>query len=111
MQDLSEIRKRIDEIDRKLVELFQERMKCASDVAEYKREKKMAVYDKVREDAKLENIAGMVEDSFMKRSLKEIFRQVMSISRKYPYQLLKQRDRYIENNFQEVEELERLAGR
>lgn len=106
MQDLSEIRKRIDEIDRKLVELFQERMKCASDVAEYKREKKMAVYDKVREDAKLENIAGMVEDSFMKRSLKEIFRQVMSISRKYQYQLLKQRDRYIENYFQEVEELE-----
>lgn len=106
MKDLSEIRVRIDEIDRQLVKLFQERMECASEVAEYKREKKMAVYDKVREDQKLETLSAMAEDSFMKRSLKEIFRQIMSISRKYQYQLLKQRDRYIENYFQQVEELE-----
>lgn len=106
MKDLSEIRVRIDEIDKQLVALFKERMQCASDVAEYKREKKMAVYDKGREDAKLETLSAMAEDSFMKRSLKEIFRQIMSISRKYQYQLLKQRDRYIENYFQEVEELE-----
>lgn len=106
MQDLSEIRKRIDEIDKQLVELFKERMKCASDVADYKREKKMAVYDKARENAKLETLSGMAEDRFMKRSLKELFSQIMSISRKYQYQLLKQRDRYIENYFQEVEELE-----
>ena len=106
MKDLSEIRVRIDEIDRQLVKLFQERMECASEVAEYKREKNMAVYDKVREDQKLETLSAMAEDSFMKRSLKEIFRQIMSISRKYQYQLLKQRDRYIENYFQQVEELE-----
>lgn len=106
MKDLQEIRKRIDEIDSSLVTLFQERMKCASDVAEYKRGKNMAVYDKKREDEKLETLAGMVEDGFLKRSVKEIFRQLMSISRKYQYQLLKARDRYIENYFQEVEELE-----
>lgn len=106
MQDLSEIRKRIDEIDKKLVELIQERMQCASEVAEYKREKKMAVYDAKREEEKLSRIADMTEDHFMKRSLKEIFRQIMSISRKYQYQLLKSRDRYIENYFQEVEKLE-----
>lgn len=106
MKDLQDIRKRIDEIDSSLVALFQERMKCSSDVAEYKRGKNMAVYDKGREDSKLETLAGMVEDSFMKRSVKEIFRQLMSISRKYQYQLLKVRDRYIENYFQEVDELE-----
>lgn len=106
MKDLQEIRKRIDEIDSSLVTLFQERMKCASDVAEYKRGKNMPVYDKKREDEKLNTLAGMVEDNFLKRSVKEIFRQLMSISRKYQYQLLKARDRYIENYFQEVEELE-----
>lgn len=106
MNDLQEIRKRIDEIDSQLVSLFQERMKCASDVADYKRGKNMPVYDKGREDAKLETLSNMVEDNFMKRSVKEIFRQLMSISRKYQYQLLKARDRYIENYFQEVDELE-----
>lgn len=106
MKDLQEIRKQIDEIDSKLVSLFQERMRCTSEVAEYKRGKNMAVYDKAREESKLETLAGMVEDIFMKRSVKEIFRQLMSISRKYQYQLLKSRDRYIENYFQEVEDLE-----
>lgn len=106
MKDLTEIRTRIDEIDRQLADLIQERMKCASEVADYKREKRMAVYDPVREEDKLERIGQMAEEGFMKRSLKEIFRQIMSISRKYQYQLLRQRDRYIENYFQEVEQLE-----
>lgn len=106
MKDLQEIRERIDEIDAQLVSLVQERMKCASDVADYKRENNMPIYDKKREDSKLKTLSGMVDDSFTKRSIKEIFRQLMSISRKYQYQLLRARDRYIENYFHEVEELE-----
>lgn len=106
MQDLQEIRQRIDSIDQELVALFQERMKCAKEVADYKRGKGMAIYDKVREDQKLDSLSGMVEGKFLKRSVKELFRQLMSISRKYQYQLLQVRDRYIENYFYQVDELE-----
>lgn len=106
MQDLQEIRQRIDKIDKQLVDLFQERMECAKDVAEYKKGKSMAIYDQEREEAKLKALSGLVEGKFLKRSVKELFLQIMSISRKYQYQLLGTRDRYIENYFHQVEELE-----
>lgn len=106
MQDLQEIRKKIDQIDEQLVSLYEERMECAKAVADYKRGKGMAVYDKEREAQKLDNLSHLVEGEFLKRSVKELFRQVMSISRKYQYQLLGTRDRYIENYFHQVDELE-----
>lgn len=106
MQDLQEIRQRIDKIDKELVSLFEERMDCARAVADYKRGKGMAIYDKVREDSKLVSLSAMVEGQFLKRSIKELFTQIMSISRKYQYQLLGTRDRYIENYFHQVDELE-----
>ena len=46
MIDLKESRKNIDEIDRKIVELFEQRMVEANAVAEYKLETGKAVYDK-----------------------------------------------------------------
>lgn len=106
MQDLQEIRQRIDKIDKELVSLFEERMDCAKAVADYKRGKGMAIYDKAREDSKLTVLSAMVEGRFLKRSIKELFTQIMSISRKYQYQLLGTRDRYIENYFHQVDELE-----
>ena len=35
--DIKDLRKNIDEIDGKLVELFQKRMETAKDIAEYKK--------------------------------------------------------------------------
>ncbi|MDO4554909.1 MAG: prephenate dehydratase [Lachnospiraceae bacterium] len=105
MKDLKEIRERIDTIDHELVSLFQERMDCAREVAEYKKGKGMGVYDRKREEEKLVSLSEQVEGFFLKRSIKELFRQIMSISRKYQYQLLGTRDRYIENYFHQVDEL------
>ena len=42
---------------------------------------------------------------FVVKGLEEIFIQMMSISRKYQYHMVHQRDRYIENYFTEVPEL------
>ncbi|HBY72478.1 MAG TPA: bifunctional chorismate mutase/prephenate dehydratase, partial [Lachnospiraceae bacterium] len=43
--DLQESRKKIDEVDQKLLELFEYRMQLAKDVAAYKRMTGKAVYD------------------------------------------------------------------
>ena len=45
MLDLGEIRDKIDGIDRQLVELFEERMKLCTEVAEYKIETGKKVLD------------------------------------------------------------------
>ena len=58
MQDLADIRQRINQIDEQISALFLERMEAAADVAEYKRATGKPVFDRTRER---ENIARAAE--------------------------------------------------
>ena len=58
MQDLADIRQRINQIDEQISALFLERMEVAADVAEYKRATGKPVFDRTRER---ENIARAAE--------------------------------------------------
>ena len=51
MKDLQDIRKDIDRIDDQIVELYEERMKLTSEVAEYKINTGKQVFDKEREES------------------------------------------------------------
>lgn len=86
--DLAESRAKIDEIDKEIVRLFQDRMQVAADVAAYKRSTGKKVFDPKREDEKIEALRALAEDSFNKKGIEDLFRQIMSISRKYQYQML-----------------------
>lgn len=88
MIDLSISRQQIDEIDSQIVELFERRMEVANEVAKYKIETGKAVYDKEREEQKLEHLGHMSHGEFNERAVRELFTQIMSISRKYQYGVL-----------------------
>lgn len=88
VMDLAESRKQIDSIDKKIAELFEERMKVTAEVAAYKIETGKPVFDPVREEQKLDAVAGLVEGSFNKTGIRELYAQIMAISRKYQYSLL-----------------------
>ena len=88
MIDLAQSRESIDRIDKQIVALFEERMKVAGDVAEYKRNTGKKVFDPEREQEKLTTLSGLVSSDFNKRAVEELFSQIMSISRKYQYALL-----------------------
>ena len=60
MEDLGEIRQRIDRIDADICRLFAERMRCAHDVAVYKQAHGKPVLDRSRERAKLAKVASQV---------------------------------------------------
>ncbi len=92
MIDLAVSRQKIDEIDSQIVQLFEERMKVANEVAKYKMETGKPVYDKKREDAKLEKLGSLSHGEFNERAVKELFSQIMSISRKYQYGVLSHTD-------------------
>lgn len=92
MIDLSISRQQIDEIDCQIVELFEKRMEVANEVAKYKMETGKPVYDKEREDQKLEKLGSMSHGEFNERAVKELFSQIMSISRKYQYGVLPHTD-------------------
>ncbi|TAH65291.1 MAG: prephenate dehydratase [Anaerolineaceae bacterium] len=89
MYDLSEIRKEIDEIDKKLLELFEYRMGLSLNVADYKKEKGMPVYDPSREMEKLEKLREMVKNSENSDAVADLFTQIMLLSRRAQYSMLK----------------------
>lgn len=56
---LKNFRQKLDEIDEKIVGLFKERMALSENIAVYKYENRLPVYDEKRESEKLENIKLM----------------------------------------------------
>ena len=92
MIDLSISRQEIDEIDKKILDLFEKRMEVANEVAKYKQETGKAVFDKERENQKLEKLSAMSHGAFNEHAVKELFSQIMSISRKYQYSVLPHTD-------------------
>ena len=80
MQDLSEIRKRIDAIDTQICDLFTQRMQCTHEVAEYKRANNKPVLDRGRERAKLADVASKVPEPLRDYS-QVLFNLIMEISR------------------------------
>ena len=107
MTDLQECRRKIDEIDNQMVELFEKRMKVCEEVAEYKIRTGKKVLDPEREYAKLEEIRKKAHGEFNELGAQELFQQIMAISRKRQYQLLTQYGPKEEEDFQMVDQLPR----
>ena len=59
MRELTELRKATDEIDRKMVELFEKRMDISREVAEYKVTVGKKILDRERENQKLEAVRAI----------------------------------------------------
>ena len=103
--DLQEIRKQLDGIDHEIVSLFEKRMKLSGQVAEYKIETGKQVYDKEREQQKIQAVTGMVEDEFHKQGVRELFTQMMTISRHFQYKLMAEQGFRAEHDFRPVKSL------
>ena len=111
MRDLSEIRDEIDGIDRGIVELFEERLRLVTQVAEYKIANSRQVLDRGRELSKLTALEELAGTDFSRKSIRELFEQIMSISRKRQYQLLAAAGQTAAAEFQPVEEILRTDVR
>ena len=59
-----------------------------NEVAKYKMENWKAVFDKEREEQKLDSLSKICHGKFNERAVRELFSQIMSISRKYQYGVL-----------------------
>ena len=105
MIDLSELRNQIDDIDRQIVDLYEKRMAVSSQVAEYKIETGKKVFDKEREDSKLETLKGLTHNNFNSHGIEELFQQIMSMSRKLQYKMLAEGKNQLRLPFDMVESL------
>ncbi len=88
MRELADIRAELDGIDKKITELFEERLELVTQVAEYKIANGKPVLDRQREAEKLARLSALAGSEFSKIGIRELFEQIMAISRKRQYQLL-----------------------
>ncbi|MCR5509743.1 MAG: bifunctional chorismate mutase/prephenate dehydratase [Lachnospiraceae bacterium] len=86
--DLAELRHRLDDIDSRIVKLYEERMDICSEVADVKIATGRRVLDRERELAKLKSVRDMTHNEFNAKGIEELFEQIMSMSRKLQYQKL-----------------------
>lgn len=88
--DLSAIRGEIDKIDNELVKLIEKRTQLVCDVARYKKENNMEVFQQGREQFILDKVKNSVSDE-MKSSADVIFKTIMDLSKCRQWQLLTQK--------------------
>lgn len=81
MKELVESRKRIDEIDSKIIELYEERMEIVKDVIKYKIENGIAVLDSGRENSMLEKNLDKIKNSEYKKYYKEVLSGFLKASK------------------------------
>ncbi len=106
MKDLKDIRAEIDTVDKNILDLFTKRMELTSQVAEYKISTGKKVFDKKREDEKLATLSSYGSDDFSKQGIRELYSQIMSISRKKQFRLLAKEGIVEDNGFKVVDEFD-----
>jgi chorismate mutase/prephenate dehydratase len=104
--DLGQLRDELDVIDKQIVELYERRMDVCSQVAAYKIENGKRVFDKEREKQKLEAVASLTHNEFNARGIKDLFEQIMSISRKLQYQMITEYKGLGKLSFLEMEKID-----
>lgn len=75
---LQPIREKIDALDRRLVELFNERLGLAAEIGRVKRSSGGSIYASEREDAVLRKVCALNEGPIKDEALRAIYREIMS---------------------------------
>jgi chorismate mutase len=79
--DIADWRSKIDEIDRRLVELLSERAQAAHEIGKLKRTAGMPIYEPDRERNVFENTRGANRGPLPNRDLQRIYERIMDVMR------------------------------
>jgi chorismate mutase len=79
--DISDWRTKIDDLDRKLVDLLSQRAQAAHEIGKLKRHAGMPIYEPDREQAVFENVRRMNCGPLPDRDLLNIYERIMDIMR------------------------------
>ncbi|MGG5460873.1 chorismate mutase [Clostridium sp. B9] len=80
---LIQCRNRIDEIDKELMKLFEERMNVVLGVAQYKKERNMPIFHKDRENQVIEKNLKRIDNKELLPYAEEMLHALMDISKEY----------------------------
>ena len=89
--EMQNFRDSIDEIDKKIVKLFEERMNLAKEIGDFKRENNIAILDNDREQQVVDK-ALLEVDKSLAGEVTLLMRSIMSLSREYQRSMLFQNE-------------------
>src|SRR5947208_15855588 len=81
--DIADWRKKIDEIDRKLVELLNQRAQAAHAIGRLKRNTNMPIYEPDREKTIYNNVQQENRGPLQHRDLVHIYERIIDVMRKF----------------------------
>lgn len=88
MNQLENARSEINRIDKEMAELFEQRMITVREVAEYKKERGMQIFDESREKAIIERNQAYIKDDTLKSYYVRFLQDMMDVSKQYQHQLI-----------------------
>lgn len=83
MADLSQHRNRVDEIDKQIVALFEERMKVVVEIAKYKLENDLPIFHKDREQQVIEKNLARLQNKELEKYTAQFIQNLMDVSKEY----------------------------
>jgi chorismate mutase / prephenate dehydratase len=81
MEDLNQLRNQIDEIDKKMVLLFEERMEAVMKIAAYKNQNGIPILNETREKEVIKKNTLRLKNKTFEHSLERFLVYMMSLSR------------------------------
>jgi len=79
--DIADWRKKIDELDRRLVELLSERAQAAQEIGRLKRDTNLPIYEPDRERIVFSNVQELNRGPLPDRDVVRIFERIMDVMR------------------------------
>ncbi len=79
--DIEDWRKKIDELDRRLVQLLNERAQCAHEIGKLKLNSSLPIYEPHRERIIFDNISRQNQGPLSQVQMRQIFERVIDVMR------------------------------
>ena len=89
MKDLKDIRTKINDIDKEMLDLFIKRMNLSKEVIEYKIKYNLPILDEEREKEVIKNNLNNLNEKELEKYYLEFIKEIMNISKEYQLDLKK----------------------
>lgn len=88
MNELENLREKIDAIDKEMIALFEKRMDIVANIAAYKIKNNLPVLNQNREDIVVSKVKSTVKNKDYADSAADLIKNIMEISKKFQQKLI-----------------------
>lgn len=86
MDDLDYYRSQVDEIDKQMIKLFEERMNMVLKIAEYKNNNNLPIFHKDREKEVIEKNVNRLQNKELEKYTVKFIKDLMNVSKEYQHE-------------------------